>query len=210
MKPKRLLFSGVYFGKRQNNGRITRMQGPFISICYHLFHIKMTEKTLMLMGTPTLVCGLVIWFHKLIFVWYVLIPISQYLPTTWGVYLPEELRLWSVSTGRLDNLLLFSGVHRSAVQKGKLQARHWRAHMPQSVALPILRLGFQTPLRTDLNRLSGRKSRSLGALLQVFRGKKCLFSRLIPATFCIHELDCVVLPLSARTLYPQKSPMQIF
>lgn len=118
MKPKGLLVSGVYFGKRQKNGRITRRQEASISIWYNLYHIKMIEKTLMVMGTPTLGCGLVIWFHKLIFVWCMLIPISQYPPTTWSVYLPEELRLWSpISTGSLDNPLLFSETHKSTVQK---------------------------------------------------------------------------------------------
>ena len=149
-----------------------------------------------------------IWFHKLIFVWCVPIPISRYPPTTWGVYLPEELRLWSfISTDSLGNPLLFSETHRSTVQKGKLQASHRRAHMPRPTALPMLVLGFQMPLRTDLKMLSERKSRSLGVLLQALRGKKCLFSRLSAAIFCIQEFDCVVLPLSAITLYPRKSPM---
>lgn len=89
------------------------------------------------------------------------------------------------------------------VQKGKLQASHRRAHMPQSAAFSMLVFGFQMPLRTDLKMLSERKSRSLGVLLQVLRGKKCLFSRLSAAAFCNQECGCLVLPLSAITLYPQ-------
>jgi len=60
----------------------------------------------------------------------------------------------------------------------------------------MLVLGFQMPLRTDLKILSERKSGSQGVLLQAFTGKKCPFSRLSRAIFCIQAFDCVVLPFS--------------
>lgn len=184
MKPKGLLFSGGFFlEKDKKKGRITRRQGASISIRYHLYHVKMIEKTLMVMGTPTLECGLVIWFHKLM--WCMLIPISRYPPTTCGVYLPEELWLWLfISTDSLGNSLLFSETHRSTVQKGKF--KHLiRGHIRHSLQLfPCW--CWAVKHHSEVTSRCWVKE-NLGVLLQALKGQKCLFSRLRAAISCIQE-----------------------
>lgn len=122
----------------------------------------MTEKTQMVMGTPTVRCRLVIWFHGLIlyggFTSWSLCGGCQFpfhnthlAPGVCALLENWDCDHWHMGT-------LGTALHSSHVYspEGKITAIS-SGHMPWAAGLPMLVLGFWIPLRTDLKTLSERK-----------------------------------------------------